>query len=83
MGAAAVAGVVEDGESFFVLESGMLQDGPLAFGEGAFADAAEDQADATSFAAGTTEVEISASSKARLGALIILAAEVLDGEHRV
>ena len=82
-GAAALAEVVEDGESFLVGESGMLQDGPFPLGEGAFAGATEDQTDATGFAAETTKVEIFAASQARLGAVVVLAAEVLDGEYQV
>ena len=51
--------MLEDGQGLLVGQSGVLQDGPLAFGEGPLASAAVDQADASGFAAPAAEVEVS------------------------
>jgi hypothetical protein len=62
-------------------QPGLLQDGPLAFGETGLAGAAGDHPDVSGLAAVAAEGEISESPAARIGALGILAAEVFDGVH--
>jgi hypothetical protein len=79
--AATLADVIEDVEGLLVGQSGLLQDGPLAFGEAGLAGAAGDHADAMAFATGALEGEMSLTPTAGIGALGILAAEVLDGMH--
>ena len=78
---AALAEVLQDGQGLVVGQSGVLQDGALAFGEGTLAGAAVDQADASAFAALAAEVEVFTASDTGMGAVGILAAEVLDGDH--
>ena len=79
--AAAFPEVIQDGQGLLIGQSGLLQDGALALGEGSLAGAAVDQADASAFAAVTAEVEVFAAPDPGLGAVGILAAEVLDGGH--
>src|SRR3954465_13768360 len=80
-GPTALPDVVQDGKGLFVGQSGLLQDGALAFGEAGPAGAAVDHADASSLAAVAAEGEISVPPAAGIGALGILAAEVFDGMH--
>ena len=78
---AALTEVLEDGQGLLVGQSGVLQDGPLALGEGPLAGAAVDQADAAAFATVAAEVEVFTAPDADLGAIGILAAEAFDGNH--
>jgi hypothetical protein len=78
---ATLAEVIQDIEGRRVGQSRLLQDGPLAFGEAGRAGAAVGQADAVALATPATEGEVSPASEARIGALGILATEVLDGVH--
>jgi hypothetical protein len=80
-GPAALADVIQDVEGLGVGQSGLLQDGALAFGEAGLAGAAVDHADAMAFATPAPEGEISVAPAAGIGALGILAAEVFDGMH--
>jgi hypothetical protein len=80
-GPAAFAEVLEDGQGLLVGQSGVLQDGPLALGEGPLAGAAVDQADASGFATPATGVEVFTASDTGLRAIGILTAEVLDGDQ--
>src|SRR4051794_10894519 len=77
-GPTALPDVIQDGKGLFVGQSGLLQDGALAFGETGPADAAVDHADASGPAAVAAEGEISLTPAARIGAVGILAAEVFD-----
>jgi hypothetical protein len=78
---AAFPEVLQDGEGLVVGQAGVFEDGPLALGEGALAGAAVDQADPPALAAEATEVEVFPASDAGIGAVGILTAEVLDGDH--
>src|SRR5512135_740505 len=78
---ATLAEVIQDIEGLRVGQSRLLQDGPLAFGEAGRAGAAVGHADAVALAAPATEGEVSPASAARIGALGILATDVLDGDH--
>ena len=78
---AAFPEVFQDGQGLLVGQSGVFQDRPLALGEGPLAGAAVDQADASAFATPAAEVEVFTASDTGLGALGILAAELLDGDH--
>src|SRR5206468_3056743 len=68
-GAAALAEVIEDGQGLLVGQPGVLQDGPLALGEGPLAGAAVDQADTSCLATEAAEVEASTAPEAGLRAL--------------
>ena len=72
---------VQDGKRFVVGQAGVFQDGSFALGEGPLAGAAVDQADPPALAAEATEVEVFPASDAGIGAVGILTAEVLDGDH--
>jgi hypothetical protein len=78
---AAFLDVLQDGEGFVVGKAGVFKDGPLALREGTLAGASVDQANPPALAAPTTEVEVFPVSDAGLGAMGILTAEVLDGDH--
>ena len=80
-GPAALAEVLQDIEGLGIRQAALLQDSPLAFGEASLAGAAVDHADAPGLAAVAPEGEISMAPAAGIGALAILAAEVLDGGH--
>ncbi len=76
-----LAEVPQDGKGFVVGQAGVFQDGSFALGEGPLAGAAVDQANPSARAAPATEVEVSAASNAGIGAVRILTAGVLDGDH--
>ena len=78
---AALAEVLQDGEGLLVGQSGLLQDGALALGEGALAGAAVDHADPPALAAPAAEVEVFAATDAGIGAVGILATQAFDGYH--
>ena len=78
---AAFLDVLQDGEGLVVGQAGVLQDGAFTLGEGPLAGAAVDQADPPALAAVATEVEVFPAPDAGLGALGILTAEMLDGDH--
>ena len=80
-GPTALSDVVQDGVDLLVGQSGLLQDGPLSFGEAGLAGAAVDHADASGPAAVAAEGKVSLPPAAGFGALGILAAEVFDGMH--
>jgi len=73
--------VLQDGQGLLVGQPGLLQDRPLALGEGTLAGPAVDQADSPGFATPAAEVEVFTASDTGLGAVGILTAEVLDGGH--
>jgi hypothetical protein len=73
--------VIQHIEDLLVGQAGLLQDRPLAFGEAGLAGAAIDHADAFALAAPAPKGEISVAPEAGIGAVGILAAEVLDGMH--
>src|SRR4029079_12980099 len=77
----ALSDVVQDGMDLRVGQPGLLQDGALAFGEASLAGAAVDHPDASGLAAVAAEGEIAEAPAAGLGALGILAGELLDGMH--
>src|SRR5512135_581134 len=78
---ATLADGIQDIEGRRVGQSRLLQDGPRAFGGAGRAGAAGGPADAVALAAPATDGEVSPASEARIGALGILATEVLDGVH--
>src|SRR4051812_34963834 len=80
-GPAALSDGVRDGMGLLVGQPGLLQDGALALGETGLAGAAIDHADASGLAAVAAEGEISVAPAARIGAVAILAAEVIDRVH--
>jgi hypothetical protein len=75
--------VFQDGESFLVGQAGVLKVGPLALGGAAFSGTAVDQTYPSALAVPAAEIESSAASDAGVGAIGILTAEVLDGDHVV
>ena len=78
-GAAALPDVVQDGEDLGVGQSGQLQKGPLAFGELGLAGASGDHTDPLVFTTPAAKGAIPAAPEPGLGALGILATEVLGG----
>jgi hypothetical protein len=78
---AAFPDVLQDGEGLIVGQACVLQDGPLALGEGTLAGAAVDQADPPALAAPAAEVEVFIAPDAGIRALGILTAQVFDGDH--
>jgi hypothetical protein len=80
-GPAALAEVIEEVEGLGIGQSGLLQDGALAFGEAGLTSAAVDHAEAMALATVAPKGEVSVAPAAGVGALGILAAEVFDGRH--
>ena len=59
----------------------MLEDGPHSLGEVGLTGAAKDHANALALATPPTEAEISLSPSAPIGAVGVLATEMIDGLH--
>ncbi len=78
---ASFADVVQHVQGFRVGQSGLLQDGPFAFGEVSLAGSTVDHANAFALATPAPEDEITVTSLAPIGAIAILATEILDGMH--
>jgi hypothetical protein len=78
---AALAKVLKDREGLVVGQSGLLQDGALALGEGVLAGAAVNHADPPTLAAPAAEVEVFAATDAGIGAVGILATQAFDRYH--
>src|SRR4029077_13456922 len=78
---AALPEMLQDGEGLLVGQSGLLQDGALALGEGMLAAAAVDHADPPALAAPAAEIEVFDATGAGIGASRILATQVFDGYH--
>lgn len=73
--------MVQDGVDLRVGQAGLLQEGPFALREVGLAGAAVDHANPLAFAAPAPEDEISLTPLAPIGAVKILAAQLLDGMH--
>ncbi len=78
---ASFADVVQHIPGVRVVQAGLLQDGPFAFREVGLAGATVDHANAFALATPAPEGEISVPSLAPIGAVAILATEILDGMH--
>src|SRR5581483_11303942 len=73
--------VLQDGQSFVVGQAGVFENGPFALREATLAGAAVDQANPPALAAEATKVEVFTATNADIGAVGILTAKVLDGDH--
>ena len=78
---APLADVVQHVQGLRVGQAGLLQDGPFALGEVGLTGPAIDHVNAFALATPAPEDEITATSLAPIGAVKILATEVLDGMH--
>ena len=80
-GPAALAEVIEEVKGLGIGQSGLLQDGALAFGEAGLTSAAVDHADAMALATVAPKGEISVALYVLVGAVVILVEDLFDGMY--